>query len=112
MPRDYLPVDLVRRVREAARHRCGYCLSPQQIVIFNLSNLYFYLNFHTVPITTSDILGATSPGDAYPTPAHSSRGGITQRATSPPGRDQGQPPRALAATAVRAWTTAMARDGT
>jgi hypothetical protein len=32
MPRDYLPADLIRRVQEAARHRCGYCLSPQHLV--------------------------------------------------------------------------------
>lgn len=36
MPRDYLPIDLVRRVREAARHRCGYCLSPQRLVMARL----------------------------------------------------------------------------
>jgi HNH endonuclease len=36
MPRDYLPVELVRRVREAARHRCGYCLSPQRLVMARL----------------------------------------------------------------------------
>jgi hypothetical protein len=36
MPRDYLPVDLVRRVREAARHRCGYCLSPQRLIMARL----------------------------------------------------------------------------
>ena len=36
MPRDYLPVDLVRRVREAAGHRCGYCLSPQRLVMARL----------------------------------------------------------------------------
>jgi 5-methylcytosine-specific restriction endonuclease McrA len=36
MPRDYLPVDLVRRVRAAARHRCGYCLSPQRLVMARL----------------------------------------------------------------------------
>jgi 5-methylcytosine-specific restriction endonuclease McrA len=36
MPRDYLPVDLVRRVRESARHRCGYCLSPQRLVMARL----------------------------------------------------------------------------
>ncbi len=35
MPRDYLPVDLVRRV-EAARQRCGYCLSPQRLVMARL----------------------------------------------------------------------------
>jgi hypothetical protein len=33
MPRDYLAADVVRRVREAARHRCGYCLSPQHLVL-------------------------------------------------------------------------------
>ena len=36
MPRDYLSVDLVRRVREAAGHRCGYCLSPQRLVMARL----------------------------------------------------------------------------
>ena len=36
MPREYLAVDLVRRVREAARHRCGYCLSPQRLVMARL----------------------------------------------------------------------------
>ena len=28
MPREYLPLDVVRRVREIARHRCGYCAEP------------------------------------------------------------------------------------
>ena len=36
MPRDYLPVDVVRRVREAARHRYGYCLSPHRLVMARL----------------------------------------------------------------------------
>jgi hypothetical protein len=36
MPRDRLPAELVRRVREAARHRCGYCLSPQRLVMARL----------------------------------------------------------------------------
>lgn len=36
MPRDYLPVDLIRRVREAARQRCGYCQSPQRLVMARL----------------------------------------------------------------------------
>jgi hypothetical protein len=36
MPREYLPVEIVRRVREAARHRCGYCLSPQRLVMARL----------------------------------------------------------------------------
>lgn len=36
MPRDYLPVDVVRRVRESAGHRCGYCLSPQRLVMARL----------------------------------------------------------------------------
>ena len=26
MPRDYIPTKVERRVRQAARHRCGYCL--------------------------------------------------------------------------------------
>ena len=32
MPREYIPVAIDRQVREAARHRCGYCLSPQRLV--------------------------------------------------------------------------------
>jgi 5-methylcytosine-specific restriction endonuclease McrA len=36
MSREYLPVDLVARVRAAAGHRCGYCLSPQRLVMARL----------------------------------------------------------------------------
>ena len=36
MPRDDIPVDVARRVREAARHRCGYRLSPQHLVLARL----------------------------------------------------------------------------
>jgi len=36
MPRDYLPVDVVRAVRRAARDRCGYCLRPQHLVMARL----------------------------------------------------------------------------
>jgi hypothetical protein len=36
MAREYLPADLVRRVREAAGNRCGYCLSPQHLVMARL----------------------------------------------------------------------------
>lgn len=36
MPSERLPADLVRRVREAARNRCGYCLSPQHLVLARL----------------------------------------------------------------------------
>src|SRR5262245_2414289 len=36
MVRVYIPVEVARRVREAARHRCGYCLSPQQLVMARL----------------------------------------------------------------------------
>lgn len=34
--RGYLSEDLKRRVREAAGHRCGYCLSPQRLVMARL----------------------------------------------------------------------------
>ncbi len=33
MPRDYPAANVIRRVREAARNRCGYCLSPQHLVL-------------------------------------------------------------------------------
>ena len=34
--RDPIPVAVVRRVRAAARNRCGYCLSPQHLVMGRL----------------------------------------------------------------------------
>jgi hypothetical protein len=36
MPREHISADLERRIREAARHRCGYCLSPQRLVMARL----------------------------------------------------------------------------
>src|SRR5208282_673984 len=36
MVRVYIPVDLAQRVREDARNRCGYCLSPQHLVLGRL----------------------------------------------------------------------------
>jgi len=36
MPRDYVPASLATRVRAAAENRCGYCLSPQNLVMARL----------------------------------------------------------------------------
>ncbi len=36
MGRAYIPVETQRRVRAAARNRCGYCLSPQHLVLARL----------------------------------------------------------------------------
>lgn len=36
MPRESISAELDRRIREAARHRCGYCLSPQRLVMARL----------------------------------------------------------------------------
>src|SRR5260370_694474 len=36
MPREYLSVEFDHRVRDAAGHRCGYCLSPQRLVMARL----------------------------------------------------------------------------
>jgi hypothetical protein len=36
MPREHISADLERRIREAARHRCGNCLSPQRLVMARL----------------------------------------------------------------------------
>lgn len=36
MGREYIPVETDRRVRDAARHRCGYCLSPRHLVMGRL----------------------------------------------------------------------------
>ena len=36
MARTYIPIEVERRVRDAARNRCGYCLSPQHLVMARL----------------------------------------------------------------------------
>jgi HNH endonuclease len=36
MGRTYISVELDRRVRESAQNRCGYCLSPQHLVMARL----------------------------------------------------------------------------
>lgn len=36
MARAYIPIEIQRRVRAAARNRCGYCLSPQHLVMARL----------------------------------------------------------------------------
>ncbi|MBI5879763.1 MAG: HNH endonuclease [Chloroflexi bacterium] len=36
MAREHLPVHVDRRVRLTARNRCGYCLSPQHLVMARL----------------------------------------------------------------------------
>jgi hypothetical protein len=45
MARNYIPVEVDRRVRNAARNRCGYCLSPQHLVMARLEIE------HTIPIS-------------------------------------------------------------
>ncbi len=44
MVRRAIPAEIDRRVREAARHRCGYCLSPQHLVMARLEVE------HTIPL--------------------------------------------------------------
>lgn len=36
MARAYIPVEVERRARAAARNRCSYCLSPQHLVMARL----------------------------------------------------------------------------
>ena len=36
MPRDRIPDDVEQRMRAAARQHCGYCLSPQKLVMARL----------------------------------------------------------------------------
>lgn len=36
MARAYIPIEIDRRVRAVARNRCGYCLSPQYLVMARL----------------------------------------------------------------------------
>lgn len=45
MARPYIPMDFDHRVREEAENRCGYCLSPQHLVMARLENE------HLVPIS-------------------------------------------------------------
>lgn len=40
MPREAVPADVARRVREVAGKRCGYCLSPQKLVMARLEIEY------------------------------------------------------------------------
>lgn len=36
MARSYIPIEIERRVRKDAQNRCGYCLSPQRLVMARL----------------------------------------------------------------------------
>ncbi len=45
MPRDRVPAEVERRVRKTARQRCGYCLSPQRLVMARLEI------DHIIPVT-------------------------------------------------------------
>src|SRR5687767_6197893 len=36
MPRKHVPAGVAQRVREASHNRCGYCLSPQHLVMARL----------------------------------------------------------------------------
>lgn len=36
MPRSHIPSEITNRVRKDAKHRCGYCLSPQKLVMARL----------------------------------------------------------------------------
>jgi hypothetical protein len=34
--RQYIPADVIQRIRQTAQNRCGYCLSPQKLVMARL----------------------------------------------------------------------------
>lgn len=36
MPRSYIPKEVKERVKQAANNRCGYCLSPQHLLMARL----------------------------------------------------------------------------
>lgn len=40
MARAYIPAEVDRRVRATAQNRCGYCLSPQHLVMARLEIEY------------------------------------------------------------------------
>jgi hypothetical protein len=48
MLRDYIPAEVERRVRQVAHHRCGYCLSPQRLVMARLEIE------HIIPVAKGD----------------------------------------------------------
>jgi HNH endonuclease len=56
MAGEYVPVDLARRVRDAAKHRCGYCHSPQHLVMARLEIE------HIIPISRG---GATEESNLW-----------------------------------------------
>jgi len=49
MARFYIPVEIERRVRKDAQNRCGYCLSPQRLVMARLEIE------HIIPIANEKI---------------------------------------------------------
>jgi hypothetical protein len=49
MSRPYIPVEIERRVRDHARHRCGYCLSPQALVMARLEVEHIVRRSHVAP---------------------------------------------------------------
>ena len=73
MPRDDIPAEVEWHVRQAARHCCGYCLSPQRLVIARLEIE------HIIPVAAvpQSIVGwcRTIPGIVRPTDSHSRIGG-------------------------------------
>lgn len=56
MARAYIPVEIERRVRAAAHNRCGYCLSPQHLVMARLEIE------HIIPISKD---GTNFPGTLF-----------------------------------------------
>ena len=42
MPRTQIPAEVDHRVRQDAHHRCGYCLSPQHLVMARLEIEHIY----------------------------------------------------------------------
>jgi hypothetical protein len=56
MTRPYISVESDRLVREAAKNRCGYCLSPQQLVMARLEIEHIILS-RKVDLAMNQICG-------------------------------------------------------
>ena len=60
MPRNRLPIEVDRRVREAGRNRCGYCLSPQYLVMARLEIEHIIGCREAVNLTSQRLTSRTS----------------------------------------------------
>jgi len=67
MPRPYVSAEVEQRIRQAAKSRCGYCLSPQHLVMARLEIEHIIPNWFNHFRWSEDglrIIGLTTIGRA------------------------------------------------